>query len=201
LQFKKRRAVSPVIAELLLIVITVAIGTLVYSFASTAFGGFGAGFSNLVQNAGGQLTENVVVEQVYFFHNSTGNAGGCTAPPGPVVPGQKGECGGDIFIGNSGSNTAIVNQIFATNVTAVPSTPVSIPTNLEFWAYDNVLHTWSIALPALRPGCTANCILSIAPGQTLMLRFQTTDPVIPGMTYAFILVTARGNQIVAYEKA
>ena len=42
---KRRHAVSPVIAELLLIVITVAIGTLVYSFASTAFGGFGSGFS------------------------------------------------------------------------------------------------------------------------------------------------------------
>ncbi len=72
MRFKKRRAVSPVIAELLLIVITVAIGTLVYSFASTAFGGFGAGFSNLVQNAGGQLTEDVIVEQVSFFTTAPG---------------------------------------------------------------------------------------------------------------------------------
>jgi flagellin-like protein len=202
LQFKKRRGVSPVIAELLLIVITVAIGTLVYSFASAAFGGFGAGFSNLVSNAGGQLSENLVVEQVYFLHNSTGNAGGCPAS----VPHQTGECAGDIFIGNSGSNTIIVNQIFITNVTA--STSISLPSNFEFIGYSNTLHTWSVVLPAVPPsqdsvltGCTAKCFLSIAPGQTVMLRFQTTDPAKPGTTYAFTFITARGNQIVAYEKA
>jgi flagellin-like protein len=203
LQFKKRRAVSPVIAELLLIVITVAIGTLVYSFASTAFGGFGAGFSNLVSNAGGQLTENLVVEQVYFLHNSTGSAGGCPAS----MPAQTGECAGDIFIGNSGSNTIIVNQIFVTNVTA--SSAVSLPGNFAFFGYSNTLHTWTVALPNTTPpstdtvltGCTAKCFLSIAPGQTVMLRFLTMDPAKAGTTYAFTFITSRGNQIVAYEKA
>lgn len=107
LAFHEEARVSPVIVELLLIVITVAIGTLVYSFASTAFGGFGAGFSNLVQNAGSQLTENVVVEQVYFLHNDTGIADSCGIPL---------ECAGDIFIGNSGSNTATINDVFVTNV-------------------------------------------------------------------------------------
>jgi flagellin-like protein len=203
LQFKKRRGVSPVIAELLLIVITVAIGTLVYSFASTAFGGFGAGFSNLVSNAGGQLSENLVVEQVYFLHNSTGNGGGCPKS----VPGQAGECAGDIFLGNSGSNAIMVNSIFITNVTA--STPISSPNNVQFIGYSSTLLTWSVPLPNTNPpshdstlvGCTAKCFLYIAPGQTVMLRFQTTDPANPGTTYAFTFITARGNQIVAYEKA
>jgi flagellin-like protein len=190
LRLTKRRAVSPVIAELLLIVITVAIGTLVYSFASTAFGGFGAGFSNLVQNAGGQLTENVVVEQVTFLHNSTGNAGTC-----PIAT----ECSGDIFIGNSGSNTAVITAVFVTNVSA--NAPVS-SNDFKFWGYNAVPDKYNIGpMPVVQPGCSAGCYVSIAPGQTVMLRFITTDPAVPGSTYAFTFITARGNQIVAYEKA
>jgi len=199
LQFnRRRRAVSPVIAELLLIVITVAIGTLVYSFASTAFGGFGAGFSNLVQNAGSQLTENVVIEQVYFLHNSTGSAGACVPPPGPYGGGQTGECAGDIFIGNSGSNTAYINEIIVTNVTS--STPVSSPVNFEFFAYNGPVNHYNKVLPA-GGICTSTCFVSIAPGATYMLRFETRDPVVAGTTYAFTFITARGNEIVAYEKA
>jgi flagellin-like protein len=202
LRFKKRSGVSPVIAELLLIAITVAIGTLVYSFASTAFGGFGSGFSNLVQNAGGQLSENVVVEQVYFLQNSTGNGGSC---PVTAVPVQAGECAGDIFLGNVGSNTAIINQIYVDNVSGIPSSVVT-SANLKFWGHSVILigagDKYNVALPAALAGCApATCLISIAPGQTVMLRFVTTDPVVPGTTYSFTLITARGNQIVAYEKA
>jgi flagellin-like protein len=182
LRFKKRRAVSPVIAELLLIVITVAIGTLVYSFASTAFGGFGAGFSNLVQNAGSQLTENVVVDQVAFLHNDSGIANGCGAPL---------ECAGDIFVGNAGSNTATINEIYATNVTS--GTPLG-SSDIQFSVYCPG-HKYVSPCPSA-PGP-----ISIAPGQTIMVRFETTTPVASGSTYAFTLITARGNQIVAYEKA
>ncbi|MGD0638307.1 MAG: archaellin/type IV pilin N-terminal domain-containing protein [Nitrososphaerales archaeon] len=191
MRLTKRRAVSPVIAELLLIVITVAIGTLVYSFASTAFGGFGAGFSNLVQNAGGQLTENVVIEQVTFLHNSTGNAGTC-----PVAT----ECSGDIFIGNSGSNTAVITGVFVTNVTG--NSAVS-SRNFEFFAYNPLpVDKYNIGpLPMLLASCSVSCFVSIAPGQTVMLRFFTSDPAVPGSTYAFTFITGRGNQIVAYEKA
>jgi flagellin-like protein len=189
LKLNRRRGVSPVIAELLLIVITVAIGTLVYSFASTAFGGFGAGFSNLVQNAGGQLTENLVVEQVYFLHNSTVASYSCA-----------GECTGDLFLGNSGSNTLIVNQIYFTNVTS--SSPVSSPSNFKVFAFTPPGPLYSTLLPKLLiPGCTASCVVSIAPGQTVMVRFQTLDPLVAGTTYALTLVTARGNVIVAYQKA
>lgn len=213
MRFKKRRGVSPVIAELLLIVITVAIGTLVYSFASTAFGGFGAGFSNLVQNAGGQLTENVIIEQVSFLHNDTGQLGGCTlGPPPPRILGVLGGCAGDIFIGNAGSNTAVINAIFVTNVTGnppIPGGPVTVPGNFGFFAYDSVSHKYDTALvpPILGGGnplsscAPSKCILSILPGETVMLRFQTTDLPPAGTTFAFTFITARGNQIVAYEKA
>ena len=178
---RERRAVSPVIAELLLIVITVAIGTLVYSFASTAFGGFGAGFSNLVFDAGSQLTENVVVEQVFYFHS-----GGTCA----------GECSGTMFIGNSGSNTAVINVVYVEDVSN--GSVLTSPKDIQFSA--EIAGTYS-PVPAAMAGCSASCYLVIQPGQTLELRFNSTSPLVYGSTYAFTLITARGNQIVAYEQA
>ena len=94
------------IAELLLIVITVAIGTLVYSFAATAFGGFGSGFSALVVNAGQQLSENLVVEQAYFFTN---NSVGCV--PGYSGPAQPDGCGGVLYVRNVGVDPIAIEEI------------------------------------------------------------------------------------------
>ena len=99
----KRSGVSNIIAELLLIAMTVAIGTLVYSFASTAFSSFGSGFTGLVSSSGDTLSEHIVVEQVYLFTNSTG---------------------GDIYVRNVGPNTATIMQIFVANVTAATGVPL-----------------------------------------------------------------------------
>ncbi len=90
--------------------ITVAIGTLVYSFASTAFGGFGSGFSNLVSNAGQQLSETLVPEQAYFFTNSTIS---CVAG----AP-QLASCGGVLYVRNTGLNPIAIQEIYMTNITA-----------------------------------------------------------------------------------
>jgi hypothetical protein len=148
-----------VIAELLLIVITVSIGTLVYSFASTAFGGFGAGFSNLVQEAGNQLAENVVVEQIHFFVNGT--------------------VGGDLYLRNVGANTAVVLKIYVVDIS-----PTGVTT---------------VVASATEPYLPANG-LSMAPGTSATLKF-TFNSINLGDTYAFTLVTGRGNQVVGYEKA
>ncbi len=202
----KKRGVSSIIAELLLIVITVAIGTLVYSFASTAFGGFGAGFSNLVQGAGNQLAENVVVEQVYFFNNYTSP---CLPP---AIPSRI--CAtGDLFVRNTGQNTAVISEIFVTNVTAntplIESGPPTGPVDMTFrlclpigpgctWAVNP--QSW---LPNTNPtGCSNSpCIASIPPGTSAILKFYCVDPIAAGNVYAFTLITARGNQFVVYEKA
>lgn len=63
---KRRVAVSTIIAELMLLGIVVALGTIVYTFASTAFGNFGSGFSGVISNAGDALSERIVIEQVSF---------------------------------------------------------------------------------------------------------------------------------------
>ena len=207
----KKRAVSTIIAELLLIVITVSIGTLVYSFASTAFGGFGAGFSNLVQDQGNKLSENLVVEQVYFFTNSTSCRSSVT------------ECSGDLFVRNTGANTLTISEIFVTNVTAntpvhaCTTSPCTPNSNLIFWAWNPTTSTYGVTLPnaastsglppasswyAYLQACTvAPCIAGIAPGQSLQIYFTTQDSVVPGTVFAFTLVSARGNLYVAYEKA
>jgi len=190
----QRRGVSAIIAELLLIVITVSIGTLVYTFASTAFGGFGAGFSNLVQDEGNKLSETLVVEQVYFFANST------SCPVGVTL------CSGDLFVRNTGANTLMIAEIFVTNVTsnapvhACTLNPCQAASNLIFWEF--AAGSYSQSLPFTLAGCAPNsCMASLGPGQSAQLYFTTRDSIAPGTVFAFTLVTARGNQFVAYEKA
>lgn len=64
--FTKRAGVSTIIAELMLLAVVVALGTIVYALASNAFGNFGLGFAGAVSNAGDSLSERIVVEQVTF---------------------------------------------------------------------------------------------------------------------------------------
>jgi len=194
----KRRGVSAIIAELLLIVITVSIGTLVYTFASSAFGGFGAGFSNLVQGAGNQLAENVVIEQIYFI-NSNGTSG---------CPLATNSCG-DLFIRNVGSNTATISTAYLTNVTL--SAPINSASVVQCTAASPANAVPPASPPVLicydtyhaLPGTGYNVPLSgyqLSPGQSVLVRFNLNVVVHPGTVYAFILVTGRGNQFIAYQK-
>jgi flagellin-like protein len=181
----KRRGVSSIIAELLLIVITVSIGTLVYGFASTAFGGFGAGFSDLVQGAGSQLAENVVVEQVYFITTTNSTC--------PVA------CG-DLFLRNVGANTVTIQAIYLVDVTVNlpndtatcynPSPPPPPSEQVCYNTYDLSLHIYDIQLSAI----------SLSPTEGLMVRFNFGVAPHPGNVYSFTIVTGRGNQFVGYEK-
>jgi len=102
----RRRAVSTIIAEMLLIAMTVALGTIVYSFASTSFGAFGNGFTQLVSGAGDALSEHVIVEQVYFFTNQTG---------------------GDLYIRNVGlKNTSLVAMYVSNETYSAPVSGFSV---------------------------------------------------------------------------
>jgi flagellin-like protein len=185
----KRRGVSSIIAELLLIVITVSIGTLVYGFASTAFGGFGAGFSNLVQGAGSQLAENVVIEQVYFI--TATNSTSC-----PVA------CG-DLFLRNVGANTVTIQAIYLIDITADlpngtatcnnPSPPPFTPPPKEQVCYNTYTGLTDIYNNQLSA-------LSLSPTQGVMVRFNFGVAPHPGNVYSFTIVTGRGNQFVGYEK-
>jgi flagellin-like protein len=228
---RKRRAVSPVIAELLLIVITVAIGTLVYSFASTAFGGFSGGFSNLVQNAGAQLSENVVVEQA-FFYNSVNNNTACAAfDAGPT------HCGGVLYVRNDGTSPVLLDAIYIGNVTSPSSPPILTLPSSSPHCSSNTMQPAIVGPPSQNgeicfftfgnPGVPApgdqpynnNLIPTtvaneIMPQQVAIIHFMLPDSsfcavahpqyctiAYGGTTYAFTLVTSRGNEFVAYETA
>ncbi len=162
----KRRAVSTIIAELLLIAMTVAIGTLVYSFASAAFGSFGTGFTGLVSGSGDTLSEHLIVEQISFFTNSTG---------------------GDLFVRNVGPKPATISAIYLDNVTAlnapVPMCPASPPPCATV--------KWPSGFPVTP--------ITVPPGSFVQVKIQFTQD--SGSTYGFVVVTSRGNEVVAYEKA
>ncbi len=164
----KRRAVSTIIAELLLIAMTVAIGTLVYSFASAAFGSFGTGFTGLVSGSGDTLSEHLIVEQVSFFTNSTG---------------------GDVFVRNVGPKPATILAIYLSNVTGPPlNTPVPMcPGSPPPCATVQ----WPSGFPATP--------ITVPPGSFVQVKIQFTQD--SGKTYGFVIVTSKGNEVLAFEKA
>ena len=211
------------IAELLLIVMTVAIGTLVYSFASTAFGGFGSGFSNLVVGAGQQLSENLAIEQVFFYNNVNNNS----ANVNPIVgcapysaPG--GHCGGILYVRNVGINPITITNIYLVNVTstgdqaittvsaAVTCSSSTLAASTVCFAISDSTHLYQ---SAFNSSMTSG--IRVVPGQAIAIHVILPDSssscavgtpqycvvAFGGTTYAFTIVTSRGNNFVAYESA
>ncbi|MDG6919904.1 MAG: hypothetical protein JRN59_00055 [Nitrososphaerota archaeon] len=66
MKVEKRRGLSPIIAELILIAITVVIGTTVFYAGSTAVGGYASGFSLLFGKSANAAQEIYVVEYAQF---------------------------------------------------------------------------------------------------------------------------------------
>ncbi|MDG7010140.1 MAG: hypothetical protein JRN16_05920 [Nitrososphaerota archaeon] len=70
MKLQKRRGLSPIIAELILVAITVVIGITVFYAGSSAVGGYSNGFSLLFSKGAGAAQEIYVVEYAQF---GTGN--------------------------------------------------------------------------------------------------------------------------------
>lgn len=66
MKVSKRRGLSPIIAELILVAITVVIGTTVFYVGSTAVGGYASGFSLLFGKGANAAQEIYVVEYAQF---------------------------------------------------------------------------------------------------------------------------------------
>jgi len=202
---------------------TVAIGTLVYSFASTAFGGFGTGFSNLVAGAGAQLSENVAIEKVQFYNSVANNTNCASFNPGPT------HCGGILYVRNIGVNPVLIDAIYVGNVTSPNSPaintlappPPTCSSNTMTPAVVATATPGQVCFFTFGGGTTYNNNLipmtaanEIAPGQVIEIHFMLPDSsfcalatptnctvAFGGTTYAFTLVTSRGNNFVAYETA
>jgi flagellin-like protein len=94
MQLTARRAVSPIIATLLLIAIAVAAGIIVYVFTSSITG-------NLTQGGGTQVSEQVSMDAYTFVVSGAGTCTGAVANP----------CA-QVVLRNVGSSTVTISQIY-----------------------------------------------------------------------------------------
>jgi len=71
---RTRRAVSDVVATLLLVAVVVSLGVIAFTFASTGLGSLTQSFTGLISNQGNAVAERFVVEQVTFNFPATSGA-------------------------------------------------------------------------------------------------------------------------------
>jgi flagellin-like protein len=70
---RARRAVSDVVATLLMVAVVVSLGVVAFTFASTGLGTLTQSFSGLMSNQANAVSEHFVVEQATFtFSGTTG---------------------------------------------------------------------------------------------------------------------------------
>ncbi len=107
--------VSPIIATLLLIAITVAAGVIVYVFVSGAIG-------NLTGGGGGQQTAQQLELTAYASSTSATSCGSLTATTGSCIV---------ISFKNTGSSSATIDSIYINGValTVVPTIPDTAPSS------------------------------------------------------------------------
>jgi flagellin-like protein len=105
---RERRAVSEVVATLLLVAIVVSMGVIVFTFSSGSLSSLTGNFSGLMTNQGDAVAEHFVVEQVAFTFTGT--------------------TGADVYVRNIGTIASTIVSVFivdastGTLVTQVPLT-------------------------------------------------------------------------------
>ncbi|MHB8702289.1 MAG: archaellin/type IV pilin N-terminal domain-containing protein [Nitrososphaerales archaeon] len=142
-----RNAVSEIVATVIMLVIVVALGVIIFVYATTGLTSFGTGFSNLLGNSGNAIAEQISVEQVTF---------NLTSGPSPYVP---------ITITNS--QTLATPAPFEQSMTINPSQYTSLEGtdigNIRFFAtfsgsaFSNPIDSW---LESFSGSSSANTALS-----------------------------------------
>ena len=109
--------VSPIIATLMLIAITVAAGVIAYVFVSGAEG-------SLTQGGGGQQTAQQIELTAYAFTPLSGAATTCNGNATVTVPCLT------ISIKDAGGSAVTIDSIFfdGQKLTSVPATPITLTT-------------------------------------------------------------------------
>jgi len=204
MNFSRKRAVSPIIASLLLIAIAVAAGIIVYVYVNSLAGG--------LTNGGGQQVSQQIQLEAYAF-NTAGTG------TGQVV---------DIFMKNVGGSAVTINAIYFDGTALVEWTPTA-GTYAQYMMVPNSGQSCFAAVPssatytfttsvssgtgtaaACTGGpttCTAtNFCFNTASGQTetLTLNAQGTNQILVGLnavatsgtSHTIKIVTATGGQSV-----
>ena len=98
---RSKRAVSEIIATLLMILVVISLGVTVFAFASNGLTSFGNSFFSLFTNAGNAVQETDVISQVSFTNTGTAGTSGVT-----------------IYIGNDGNNPTIIETVYIQSITS-----------------------------------------------------------------------------------
>ena len=170
-----RRGVSPIVAELLLIAITVGLGSTVFLIGSTTISGYTTGFSLLFGENASAAQEIFVVEYAQFV----------TGSPNSTV----------ITIRNVGFIPAEVASVSLFNRTDVDA---GLATSGTF----TLTTTPPITVPASSacPYCSASASAVAIPVQAfcqIQVQFNWSS----GTTYNLVISTQRGNTLVVQEIA
>ncbi len=110
-KYRRRHAISDIVATLIMIAIVASLGVIVFTFASTGLGSVSQNFANLMGNSGNAVSEKFVVEQVTFTTSGTQGA--------------------NLYVRNVGSNPTTLVSVFIVNQTAgafVKQVPLSSTT-------------------------------------------------------------------------
>ena len=206
MKFNHRRAISPIIATLLLIAISVAAGIIVYVYVNSLAGGLTSG--------GGTQVSSQLQLQAYSF---TGISGTSATSNGVVA---------DVFLQNTGSSSLSIASVYfdgtALNQWYATGAPVSkqyllVPTSggncFAIVPTSTTLAAYTLAAGVDASGATAACgtetpsattcnaviCLNTVSGQTptLTLAAQSTNQLVIGLNAAVTAGTSHQVKIVA----
>jgi hypothetical protein len=119
----KRSGISTVVETLLIVAITVTLGTFAFAFASGGLGTMSQSFANWITSSGNSISEKFVVEQVTF--TTTG-----------------GTQGADVYVRNVGAAPTTLVSVYIfdqSSNTFVSQTAISTTVNVG--AFVNIDHT------------------------------------------------------------
>ncbi len=183
MKFTRRRAVSPIIATLLLIAIAVAAGIIVYVFVNSIAGG-------LTQGGGQQTTERLQM-QGYNFAVSPPSGGQ------PLNSGSACGCVGQVlqlFLLNSGSSSTTISAVYFDG-TLMALTTIPSASNIALSGINNEAFT-APASTSIGDYATS-CPLNTGASAAATICFYTTTGS-PNLTYGTVTI---GEVVITFSSA
>jgi flagellin-like protein len=107
---RRRRAVSDVVATLLMVAVVVSLGVVAFTFASTGLGTLTQSFTGLMSSQGNAVAEHFVVEQVAYTTTTLAIDGSATGCFGAAT--QSAPCAASTTAGTATLTTASTNDVF-----------------------------------------------------------------------------------------
>ncbi len=150
---RKRRAVSDIVATLIMIAIVASLGVLAFTFASSGLGSLSQNFTNLMGSSGNAISEKFLVEQVTFTTSGTQGA--------------------DVYVRNVGTNPTTLVSVYIvdqTSNTFVSQTTISTVVNVGTFA--NIPHTTLTFTPS--HGHTYSFTVTSSLGNSILYNAKVT---------------------------